>query len=189
MKLQSFKTNQQYFGARLFDENNNRITAFDFLDQLKGEDVMKQKGSGMTDIFVKEFISRKNVYGEFENSIKLTIANPLFGEQSFVQDLHHATNTSVENSHILKMDHLDLLTGLKTDNCKCLENRGVRAAIIDHINKRTFGTRNPLEILDCMLEKTSFVHGFDANRIDDFKQTAKDLLDTLVSISIKTIKK
>ena len=44
-------------------------------------------------------------------------------------------------------------------------------------------------VLDCMLEKTSFVQGFDANRIDDFRQTAKDLLYTLVSISIKTIKK
>ena len=158
------------FTARLFNENGQQIKAFEMLDSLKGNDIMANRGNESTDIFVNEFISKKNCFGGYDNSAKVTVENPLFGRQQFIQDLYHETNSPIKGNKTLEFDHLDLLTGYKTDNCKMLENKALRLTLIDTIkeNLNTYKLKeiNPIEILKSMLKENNTT--FSKERIADF---------------------
>lgn len=179
-------SSQQSFTAKLYDTKGNRIKNFELIDDLEGKDTMSKRGSLETEIHVNDFISKQNHYGDYDNSAKITVKNPLFGTQDFVQDLHHKTNLPIKGESIYEFYHMDLLTGLRSNDCKDLENRALRAAIIDELKKSKIC--NPMEVFECMLAKSNN-HGFNETRVSEFKTIATDLLNEIFQNGLKMVKK
>lgn len=185
---------KQTFKARLFDQNGQQIKAFDLQSCLKNIDVMSKRGGKKTDIFVKEFISEDAGYAGYDNYVRLTLSNPLFGEQSFVQNLHHTTNNPVKGDKGNELYHMDLLTGIHTNNCKDLENKAFRMSLLKKIQKaaaqKDTENMNPVNIVNNMLSKIPpKEHGFSAERLSDFRTVAQDMLEQILYKGIEQIKK
>lgn len=185
---------KQTFKARLFDKNGRQIKAFDLQSCLKNIDVMSKRGGKKTDIFVKEFISEDAGYAGYDNYVRLTLSNPLFGEQSFVQNLHHTTNSPVKGDTGNELYHMDLLTGIQTNNCKNLENKAFRMSLLKKIQKaaaqKDTENMNPVNIVNNMLSKIPpKEHGFSAERLSDFRTVAQDMLEQILYKGIEQIKK
>ena len=185
---------KQTFKARLFDQNGQQIKAFDLQSCLKNIDVMSKRGGQKTDIFVKEFISEDAGYAGYDNYVRLTLSNPLFGEQSFVQNLHHTTNNPVKGDTGNELYHMDLLTGIQTNNCKNLENKAFRMSLLKKIQKaaaqKDTENMNPVNIVNNMLSKIPpKEHGFSAERLSDFRTVAQDMLEQILYKGIEQIKK
>lgn len=181
------------FTARLFNDKGQQIKAFEMLDNVRGIDLMANRGDESTDIFVKEFISEKNHFGGYDNSARVAIENPLFGRQEFIQELCHETNSPIKGNKTLEFDHLDLLTGFKTNYCKDLENKALKMCLIDEIKKnincRNLSDINPESILLSKLasaidNKTLM---FYSDRIFEFQEIARKLLIELIQKGIKEI--
>ena len=183
---------QPAFKARLFDMTNTQIKSFDVFDVFEKKDEMAARGNPNTDIFIKDFISKEDGLAGFANSIKLAIKNPLFGEQEFTQELSHATNSPVKGEICSELWHMDLLTGLRTNNCKYLEDRALRGGIIDRIKtlieNKQYWDISPMKILDNLLENYNS-HGFSEERIKDFRIVANKLNDELIRKGIGIVKK
>lgn len=186
MKITNNYNSQQNFTARLFFKNT-QVKDFDMLSDLKGENEMSKRGSEFTDINVFKFNSTKNVYGGFDNSADIEIKNPLLGTQKFTQQLYHETNTPIQGCGVLEYDHLDLLTGFKTNKCKDLENKALKMSLIDHITENTFKTLNPVTIFNNMVEKVPD-HGFSKERLTELKNVANKLLEDMLNIASKNLK-
>lgn len=171
------------FKGRLFNLKGKQVKSFDLWNLSSKGDEMKLRGNENTDIFVKEFISKENPMGAYDNSIKLSIKNPLFGEQTFIQKLHHETNLPVKGEAKSELQHMDLLTrSNKTDQ---LEDKALRHSLIDTIKEKS-SDLSPIKILNNLLEKSKN-HGFSEGRIKDFKFVAKQLNDELISNGVKFI--
>lgn len=179
-------SSQQSFTAKLYDTQGNRIKNFEMIDDLRGKDTMSKRGSLETEIHVNDFISKQNLYGGYDNSAEITVKNPLFGSQNFVQELYHETNLPIKGDSTNEFYHMDLLTGFKSNNCKDLENRALRAAIIDEL--KISKICNPIKVLESMLAKSAN-HGFDATRVNEFKIIATNLFNEIFQKGLKLVKK
>lgn len=195
MKTNLSLYNRPSFTARLFDKDGREIKTFDDIRALKGVNDIAPLGSPNTDVFVKDFISTKDVYGEYDNSIRLGVKNPLFGYQEFDYNLCHKSYSPVKGDLFLEFEHMTLLDSYKTNHFRSLEDKALRGALIDKVEKNsTLGSWrekvNPVEIFEDMLKTTGAEkHGFTPERIADLKKVAKELLNNLIDNGIKTIKK
>ena len=188
-RIISTNNQNQTFRGRLFFPDMRQIKSFDAFDILAKKDMMAERGAKATTIYIKDFISKKQVqfYG-YANSIRLALKNPLFGTQEFVQKLSHETNSPVKGDFGSELWHSQLLT----NNTEHLEDRALRGALIDSIKKlNNSGHKknlNPVNILEDMLKKTSKEeHGFSDNRINDFKNIANDLISELISKGVNHV--
>ena len=185
-------SNNTNFKARLFGINGQEIKSF----QHGAEKIMANRGSKKTEIFINNFISTKNGYEGYKNEIDLTIKNPLFGAQRFIQNIFHPTNAPIKGDYNSELWHMDLLTGLKSNNCKNLENKALRMSLLKKIKAGLNGYDNesgdslvPIDILtERLLLMKPESHGFSFDRIKDFEQIAKKLLNEIINNGIKNIK-
>ena len=153
MKTNLSLYNRPSFTARLFDKDGREIKTFDDIRALEGVNDIAPLGSPNTDVFVKDFISTKDVYGEYDNSIRLGVKNPLFGYQEFDYNLCHKSYSPVKGNDFLEFEHMALLDSYKTNHLRSLEDKALRGALIDKVaeNSSRGSWRemvNPVDILD-----------------------------------------
>lgn len=178
------------FRGNLFNQNNHKIKSFDIISHLHNVDEMSNRGNRLTNIYINNFISEKNPFGGYNNSVRLTIENPLFGSQRFVYDLCHETNSKVNEGTFDELYHFDLLTGLKSNNCKTLENRAMYLSLMDEIKLRAKSaigeSLNPLDILKEKIDNAVTNNGvkLSLDRIKEFQYVAKNLLEDLIKKAI-----
>ena len=162
------------FNAKLFYDGNP-IKAFTPKSIKHGKDTMRYRGSEQTVISVLSFNNEKLGPKKLAN---LIIENPLFGKHVFSHPVKRGNDI---------MSELDSLTSTDSDFCKDLENRALRAKLIDIMaegEKEDPEKLNPVTILDKLLDKIPYEeHGFGHKRTNEFKQIAETLLN---EVSLKT---
>jgi len=192
-KIGCINSINQTFTGRLFNYDGQQIKSFDSFDVSGGKDKMAERGAPATDIYIKDFISTEDSRGDgYDNSIQLSIHNPLFGSQRFVQQLAHKTNDSVKGCSSSELWHMDLLTHCqRTDD---LENKALRGTLIDKVKelatKRDEISLSPTDILANMLQDCDKnEHGFSDKRIGDFQRIAHRLTNELIRKGIDNVEK
>ncbi len=183
----SLRANAPQFSARLFAlDGMKQIKAFDRLSQLKGIDEVAKRGNKNTDIFVKNFISIEDGLAGYKNFADVEIKNPLFGHQKFSFDIHHATNSPINEDITYQMNNLDILTR----KCNFLEDKAIKLSLIKRVKdafKNKSEKLNPVDYLQDMLKNTPN-HGFSDERINDFNRIAKNLLNSILKTGIENSK-
>ena len=175
--------NSVNFNARLYNTKQQLVKCTNFFETFSGKDTMSLKGSPNTDIFVNSIKSELlSKLGGFKITADIKISNPLLGLQSFseVIDSHYASPCEDE---IDELHFLDKLVGIRTNDCKNLENRALFMRIMEQFkinSKKADCISTPSKILEKMLQETPRdKHGFTADRIREFQEIARNMDESL----------